>query len=134
MVEADKKVETDDEANAEWLKQIEAALDKRHFDLAFRLSQRRIIDEAMRWFREDDIAFKKPEGEISGRELIVSLSIAARKAVETRGENASVKIMTAAHALHAVALLRISLEPDWTTLMSDQPLSQPASPECARAS
>ncbi|MBJ7409986.1 MAG: hypothetical protein JHD15_06405 [Phenylobacterium sp.] len=69
-----------------------------------------LLNKAIRWFREEGVAFQRPSGGATPTDLIIALSFAAHAELRERGEDASVKLQVAASLFASIAELRIALE------------------------
>jgi hypothetical protein len=79
---------------------------------AFNLFQSSALETALRWFREEDVRFHRPEGEFTATELLIGLAIAANKEMAERGEDAPNKLSAGTWLFNAVAELRVALDED----------------------
>lgn len=77
---------------------------------AYSHSHSALLSKAIRWFREEGVAFHRPPAEFTPTELIVGLGLAAHKEIAARGENASHKLQVAASLFAVIAELRMALD------------------------
>lgn len=87
----------------------EAFFAKRYRD-AFSQRHSVLLTKAIRWFREEGVAFRRPPEDATPTELIVGLAFAAGAEVQERGEAASDKLQFAASLFATIAELRMSLD------------------------
>lgn len=69
------------------------------YEVAFSRLISSIVNTALRWFREEDVTFTRPRGELTSTELLVGLAIAAASELRERDESASDKMTTATFLL-----------------------------------
>lgn len=81
-----------------------------HYREAFSQRHSVLLTKAIRWFREEGVAFQRPPERITPTALIVGLAFAAHAELGERGAAASDKLHFAASLFGAIAELRIALE------------------------
>nr|QQZ50671.1 hypothetical protein JKL49_04175 [Phenylobacterium glaciei] len=87
-----------------------AALDDRRFKDAFQDFTASVLNQSIRWFREEGVTFTKPAGDITPSELILGLASAAEEVCRERGDDVSNKLATANWMFTAIADLRTALD------------------------